>query len=144
LLKRYSALEPGGGLKVVTLVGGVGIQLKRHPDVWSGTKFAHIETLVDDSKDDVAIAAQRNRLADDGRIAAKTAGPEVVTEQGDIGAARRILLRAKGAAPQNWCTEAAEVIGRYLGRTELFRHIAFGVVHHAVPERGDVFEDTRL
>src|SRR5262249_11919185 len=57
-------------------------------------------------------AVERERLTDDGGVAAESPLPKTVTQQHDVGRARTILARLKGATEDRLDAERLEKIGR--------------------------------
>src|SRR5262249_61664295 len=56
-------------------------------------------------------AVERERLTDDGCVAAESPLPKTVTQQHDVGRARTILARLKGATEDRLDAERLEKIG---------------------------------
>ena len=77
----------------MALILGVGVQLKRHPDVGRGAELPEIEGGADDADHHVGIAAQRDGLAENLRIAGKAPLPAILAEDRDLLAVRQVFLR---------------------------------------------------
>ena len=128
----------------MALIGGMGIELERYPDIRRQPEVAKIEVRLQDPNDHIGIAAQRDGLTDDRGIGGKAPLPEAVAENNHFVAARQILRAREGAPAIGLCAEEAEVTGAHLCRLQLLRDSASGQVHHAGPECGDVLENAGL
>src|SRR5258708_5171113 len=103
------------------LIGGMGVQLKRHEHVGRRPEVPEIEAGCEDADHDMRIAAQRNRFPDDLRIGRIAPVPKAMAEHDDFLAVRQILLLGEGAATDGSRAEQAEIIRAYLSGLELLR-----------------------
>ena len=110
LRKGHARLETAERLEEVPLVSGIGIELKRNPHVGIRIQHPDVWTFVQDADDDVGIAAERHRLADDRRIASKATLPEPLTEHGDPFPVRAIFLGGECAAPRHRYPRQSEIV----------------------------------
>src|ERR1019366_9388442 len=107
--------------EVVALILGVGVELKRHPDIGGGAKLPEVKTGPDDTDHHIGIAAQRDGFADDLRVARKAPLPAILAENGHFLAVRQVLLLCECAPPHNRRAEKAEIVGAHLRGMKLFR-----------------------
>src|SRR5262247_1290555 len=90
------------------LIRGLGIQLKRHPDIWLRTEILEAEVLANDTDHFVRLPAERDRFADHvGRRAVVTI-PESLADQDDLRPFWSILLGRKRSAANDWCAKQLE------------------------------------
>src|SRR4029450_4829182 len=86
----------------------------------------------------VGLTAERDRSADDRRVAAEPSRPQAVAEDGDLRHAPPILLVRECAPAKDRRTEQAEERGADLAAAELLRRVAAGVVDDVAGDRGHV------
>ena len=76
LLERDVRIEARSRLEEVALVDGIGIELKWDPQLGLLTKLRDVELRTDHADHDVRITAQRECLADDGRVGREAPRPQ--------------------------------------------------------------------
>ena len=143
LRQRDAGLEPRRRLEIVALIGRVGIEPERKPDLRWSTELAEAE-FAKHSDDEVRVAAERDRLADGLAIAVEPALPELAAQDHDALAPRTIIVRTERPAGLEWRAEELEEIGADVARAELFREVSPGVIDDAGVERGGLLDDLRL
>src|SRR6185437_15561138 len=79
-----AGLDPSRGGEVVALIDAVRVELERQPDVRRVAKVRRVEARRRDADDDIRIAAQRDRLADDVAVRCEAAGPPSVRQYGNV------------------------------------------------------------
>jgi hypothetical protein len=107
----------------VALVGAVGIELKRDPDLRGRTEFTEIE-LAEYADDLIWLSAQGDRFADHVRVGAEAAGPQAVADDHDARTERHVLFGHECAAVFDRRAEQPEEIGRDPARLQLFGELA--------------------
>ncbi len=126
----------------MALVGAVGIDLKRQPDVGFGIGDVGFS---DDAEDGIGLVAEGERGADDIRIAAELALPEAVADDDNFAAVGGIFLGREGAAKHDGGVEETKVGFGDVDAVDLLRDCA-GEIKSGTAEvvGGDVLKDTRL
>ena len=128
----------------MTLIARVGIELEGDVEARARSVLLEIGVLQDDADDHIGLAAQRDRAADDGRVAPEPPHPERVIEQGDALAVRTVFLHRERPTPDDVDAEQAEEVGRDLRHPRLFRTSHVGEVHGVRAIRGHVLKDAGL
>ena len=94
LLERDAGLEPRRRAEVVPLIASCSGSSWNGSQTSGGGPNSRNVNSAHDADDEVRLAAERDRLADDVWIAAEAALPELSAEHDDALAARQILLDA--------------------------------------------------
>src|SRR6476660_10635640 len=124
----------------MALISRLGIQLERHPHVRLRTEILEPEALTDNAHNLVRFAAQRDGLADHVRRGSEVTVPQSLTDEDDFGTLRRIFLRRKRSAPDDWRAEQLERVAAEPGRLHLLGNLAVGEIHDAGVERGGILD----
>ena len=120
-----SSVTPGaqaaGHREIVTVVVCVGIELERHPYIWRGSELIEVEIGADNPYHRVGLAAQRHGGAERRRVAAELRDPEVMAQDDDAVAARKVFGGRKSAAAQYRCAQQPEIVRAHLTGSQLLR-----------------------
>ncbi len=103
-------------MEVASDVGGV--QGKRRPHL--GPTAVKVAVGLQHTNDSVLLTVQAKILADEVRVAAKTAFPKPITQNYGMISSRLVLRRQERPAPCRLHPEQVEKIGRDFGSVDLF------------------------
>ena len=141
LSERHAGLETSRRSEEMRLIDGVGVDLKRRPDVGRVEELRRIEVRRHHADHDVRISAQRNRFADDAAVGGESARPPSVREHRDVRTIRAIFLRGEGAPDQRCAAQQTKERSTHLPRVHLLRQIRARVVDEHVPESSSVLHN---
>src|SRR5205814_9191234 len=113
-LQCNSGLQTARRIEIMTLIGGIGTELKWNPHIRRGTEIAKIKAGRDDANHYKRVAAERDRFANNLRISRKAPAPKTMAEHHHFVTVRQVLLRCEGAAENRCRSEKAEIIGAHL------------------------------
>src|SRR5262245_2512739 len=85
-----------------------------------------------------------DKLADDVRLAAEAAPPQVVADDRHFVLARSLLVHGEHSPKQRLRSQQGEEIGRHLNASHPLRITPFGEICEAWPDRSDLFERFRI
>ena len=132
LFDRHAGEEPPGGLEVVRVIAGRGVELERQEELRRLLQDVFEPRLAEHADHRVGLAVERDGPADDAGISRVPRRPQPMAQHRDAAATGPVLVGGERPASRRRDPEEREEVGRDAGRSQLLGETAFG----QVDERG--------